>query len=111
MVPYTSIGSNKIFSYQIISDPSDCNLMFKDESCFIIKGSRIPLGGSSERGRARRVVALENVMVPAGHEAVIKSGLTNQSKIHINSGSLGILTPERPFMASHWIHPKVFYYL
>jgi hypothetical protein len=51
-----------------------------DESCFIIKGSRIPLGGSSERERARRVVALETVMVPAGQEAVIKSGLTNQSK-------------------------------
>jgi hypothetical protein len=32
------------------------------------------LGGSSERERARRVVALETVMVPAGHEPVIKSG-------------------------------------
>jgi hypothetical protein len=37
-------------------------------------------------------------MVPAGHEVVIKSGLTNQSKIHSNSSSLGILTPELPFM-------------
>ena len=44
------------------------------------------------------MVALETVMVPAGHEAVIKSGLINQSKIHSNSSSLGILTPERPFM-------------
>ena len=56
------------------------------------------MGGSSERERARRVVALETVMIPAGHEAVIKSGLTNQCKIHSNSSFLGILTPERPFM-------------
>jgi hypothetical protein len=45
-----------------------------------IKGSRIPLGGSSERERARRVVALETVIVPAGHEAVIKSGLTSTQR-------------------------------
>ena len=84
------IGEDFITAYRCVWD--------HDESCFIIKGSRIPLGGSSERERARRVVALETVMIPAGHEAVIKSGLTNQSKIHSNSSFLGILTPERPSM-------------
>ena len=84
------IGEDFITAYRCVWD--------HDESCFIIKGSRIPLGGSSERERARRVVALETVMVPAGHEAVIKSGLTNQSKFHSDSSSLGILTPEGPFM-------------
>ena len=84
------IGEDFITAYRCVWD--------HDESCFIIKGSRIPLGGSSERERARRVVALETVMVPAGHEPVIKSGFTNQSKIHSNSSSLGSLTPERPFM-------------
>jgi hypothetical protein len=84
------IGEDCITAYRCVWD--------HDESCLIIKGSRILLGGSSERERARRVVALETVMVPAGHEAVIKSGLTNQSKIHSNYSSLSILTSERPFM-------------
>jgi hypothetical protein len=84
------IGEYCITAYRCVWD--------HDESCFIIKGSIIPLGGSSERERARRVVALETVMVPAGHEAVIKSRLTNQSNIHSNYSSLGILTPELPFM-------------
>jgi hypothetical protein len=50
------IGEDFITAYRCVWD--------HDESCFIIKGSRIPLGGSSERERARRVVALETVMVP-----------------------------------------------
>ncbi|CAC5407655.1 unnamed protein product [Mytilus coruscus] len=68
-----------------------------DESSFVIKGKRIPLEGSKET-KSRRVIALETVMVPPRHEAVIKSGLTNKAKYRSASSSLGILTPERPFL-------------
>ncbi|CAG2235002.1 unnamed protein product [Mytilus edulis] len=37
-------------------------------------------------------------MVPPRHEAIIKSGLTNKAKYRSVSSSLGILTPERPFL-------------
>ncbi len=43
-----------------------------DESSFIIKGSRMPLEGGRRATRAARVIALETVLVPPGHEAVIK---------------------------------------
>ncbi|CAC5366083.1 unnamed protein product [Mytilus coruscus] len=37
-------------------------------------------------------------MVPSGHEAVIKSGLTARKSSHSVSSSVGVLTPERPFL-------------
>ena len=70
-----------------------------DESSLIVRGRRIPLGESRE-GKSRRVIALETMLVPPGHEAMIKSGLTNRAS-HSGVSSLGILTPERPFMERH----------
>ena len=49
-----------------------------DESSFVVGGRRIPLDESSE-GRSGRVIALETALIPAGHEAVIKSSLTNRA--------------------------------
>ncbi|CAC5379235.1 unnamed protein product [Mytilus coruscus] len=69
-----------------------------DEACFVIKGSRIPFEGPDRSSRASRVIALETVMVPSGHEAVIKSGLTARKSSHSVSSSVGVLTPERPFL-------------
>lgn len=67
-----------------------------DEKSFIIKGVKVPLGGSDEEGPGR-VIALESTVVPAGGEALVPSGLTGCSRT--NSGEyLGVLTPERPFM-------------
>lgn len=67
-----------------------------DEKSFIIKGVKVPLGGSDEEGPGR-VIALESTVVPAGGEALVPSGLTGRNRT--NSGEyLGVLTPERPFM-------------
>ncbi|CAC5377715.1 unnamed protein product [Mytilus coruscus] len=72
-----------------------------DESCFVIKGSRIPLEVSDQNMSSRRVIALETILVPVGHEAVIKSGLTNRTGITGKDSFVGILTPERSFLEKH----------
>ncbi|CAC5370891.1 unnamed protein product [Mytilus coruscus] len=77
-----------------------CCIWDHDEFGFIIKGRRIPLETSKE-AVSKRVIALETVMVPAGHEAIIRSGLTNRAKFRRSPSSLGILTPERPFLERH----------
>lgn len=82
------IGEDFIATYRCTWD--------HDESCFIVKGSRIPFEGT-EGETSGRVIALETVLVPAGHEAVIQSGLTGRAH-HSGTSSLGILTPERPFL-------------
>lgn len=87
------IGEDFITTYRCVWD--------HDEASFIIKGSRVPLQESDRTLRASRVIALETVRVPSGHEAVIRSGLTNRRNGHLVSNSLGILTPERPFMERH----------
>ena len=84
------IGEDFITTYRCVWD--------HDEASFIIKGSRVPIEESERTIKLSRVIALETIMILAGHEAVIKSGLTNRRNGHINSSSLGILTPERPFM-------------
>lgn len=67
-----------------------------DEKSFIIKGVKVPLGGSDEEGSGR-VIALESTVVPAGGKALVPSGLTGRNRT--NSGEyLGVLTPERLFM-------------
>ncbi|CAC5370885.1 unnamed protein product [Mytilus coruscus] len=71
-----------------------------DEFSFIINGRRIPLETSKE-AVSKKVIALETVMVPGGHEAIIRSGLTNRAKFRRSPSSLGILTPERPFLERH----------
>ncbi|CAC5390376.1 unnamed protein product [Mytilus coruscus] len=50
---------------------------------------------------SRRVIALETILVPVGHEAVIKSGLTNRTGITGKDSYVGILTPERSFLEKH----------
>lgn len=68
----------------------------QDEKSFIIKGVKVPLGGSDEEGPGT-VIALESTVVPAGGEALVPSGLTGRNRT--NSGKyLGVLTPERPLM-------------
>ncbi|VDI33636.1 Hypothetical predicted protein [Mytilus galloprovincialis] len=50
---------------------------------------------------SRRVIALETILVPVGHEAVIKSGLTNRTGITGKDSFVGILTPEKSFLEKH----------
>ena len=69
-----------------------------DEGCFIINGSRVPLKGKDGSARSGRIIALETVRVPAGHEAVIKSGLSSQRSSWAQANQVGILTPEKRFM-------------
>lgn len=64
----------------------------------MIKGSRVHFEGPDRSSRASRVIALETVMVPSGHEAVIKSGLTARNRSHSISSSVGVLTPARSFL-------------
>lgn len=72
-----------------------------DEACFVIRGSRLPFEGPDRSSRASRVIALETVIVPSRHEAVVKSGLTHRKSNHSSSSSVGVLTPERPFLERH----------
>lgn len=90
VVRHNLIGEDFITKYR-------CN-WDHDESSFVIKGSRVPLRDSDEAVEPARVIALETVLVPARHEAIIKSGLITRTR---GQSSLGILTPERPFMERH----------
>ena len=74
-----------------------CNWCF-DEGSFIINGSRLPLTTKDGSARAGRVIALETVVVPVGHEVVIKSGLASQRSSWEQHDQTGVLTPERRFM-------------
>lgn len=77
------IGEDFIVKYRVVWD--------HDESCMIIKGQCIPLDVGDERLMSGRVIALETMTVPVGHEAVIKSGLANRAKI-THSNFIGVLT-------------------
>ena len=90
VVRHNLIGEDFIAKYR-------CN-WDHDESSFVIRGSRVPLRGSDSTMKSARVVALETVLVPARHEAIIKAGLASRTR---GQDSLGILTPERPFMERH----------
>lgn len=59
------------------------------EACFVTRGSRIPFEGPDRTSSASRVIALETMIVPSGHEAVIKSGLTARKSSHCSSSSAG----------------------
>ena len=72
-----------------------------DEACFVTRGSRIPFEEPDRTSSASRVITLETIIVPSGHEAVIKSGLTALKSSHCSSSSAGLLTPERPFLERH----------
>ncbi|VDI03210.1 Hypothetical predicted protein [Mytilus galloprovincialis] len=45
-----------------------------------------------------RVVALQTILVPAGHEAIVKSSVVNKLSSPCKQSFLGILTPEKLFM-------------
>ena len=90
VVRHILIGEDFITKYR-------CN-WDHDESTFVIKGRRVPFRDSSSTEEAARVIALETVLVPAKHEAIIKSGLCTRTR---GQSHLGILTPERPFMERH----------
>ena len=104
---------NQVFEHEVVVGGVSCNLIGEDfistyrcvwdhdEASFIIKGSRIPLEGGDASNRPGRVIALENMLVSAGHEAIIKSGVTNRAGITEESSLIGILTPERPFLEKY----------
>lgn len=104
---------NQVFEHEVVVGGVSCNLIGEDfistyrcvwdhdEASFIIKGSRIPLEGGDVSNRPGRVIALENMLVSAGHEAIIKSGVTNRAGITEESSLIGILTPERPFLEKY----------
>lgn len=83
------IGENFIVKYRVVWD--------HDESCTIIKGRCIPLDVGDERLMSGRVIALETMTVPVGHEAVIKSGLAKIT----HSNFIGVLTPEISFLKKY----------
>ena len=93
VVRHNLIGEDFITKYR-------CN-WDHDEASFVIKGSRVPVGDSDRTRRTARVIALETTLVPARHEAIIRSGLTTRTRGQRNPSSLGILTPERSFMERH----------
>ncbi|CAC5408222.1 unnamed protein product [Mytilus coruscus] len=109
----TLIFGEKKFEHEIIVGGVNSNLigedfitMFRcvwahDESCLVIQGSRIPLEASDKNMGSRRVIALETILVPVGHEDVIKSGLTNRAGITGKDSFVGVLTPERCFLQKH----------
>ncbi|VDI10968.1 Hypothetical predicted protein [Mytilus galloprovincialis] len=99
----TLIFGDKSFKHEIIVGGVNSNLIGEDfitiyrcvwdhnESCLVIQGSRIPLEASDRKMSSRRVIALETILVPVGHEAVIKSGLTNRTGITGKDSFVGIL--------------------
>jgi len=87
------IGEDFITMYRCVWD--------HDESCLVIKGSRIPLEESDKGMGSRRVIALETILVPGGHAAVIKSGLSNRINITDTESFVGVLTPERSFLKKY----------
>ncbi|CAC5405910.1 unnamed protein product [Mytilus coruscus] len=89
-VKYNLLGEDFILKNRCTWDP--------DESSFIIKGSRFPLGGNDGKGGSGRVVALQTILVPAGHEAIVKSSVVNKLDSPCKQSFLGILTPEKLFM-------------
>jgi hypothetical protein len=99
-----------VFEHDIIVGGVKCNLIGEDfitmyrcvwdhdESCLVIKRSRIPLEESDKGMGSRRVIVLETILVPGGHEAFIKSGLSNRTGITDTESFVGFLTPERSFL-------------
>jgi len=90
----TLLGEDFITTHRCVWD--------HDEFCLIIKGSRMPLKCVDKNKESRRVIALETLLVPSKHEAVIKSGLTNRAHIPSKDSFVGILTPEMPFSEEEW---------
>ena len=106
----TLIFRDQAFEHEVIEDGVDNNLIGEDfiskyrckwehdESAFNIKGCRLPLEATDNNRASGRIIALETVLVPTGHEAVIKSGLSNRTKIAGKVSFVGILTPEKLFL-------------
>ena len=102
----TVMFAEHVFEHDIIVGGVKCNLIGEDfiamyrcvwdhdESCLVIKGSRIPLEESGTCMGSRRVIAIETIFVPGGHESVIKSGLSNRTGITDMESFVGVLTPE-----------------
>ncbi|CAC5398972.1 unnamed protein product [Mytilus coruscus] len=88
-VKYNLLGEDFIPKNRCTWDP--------DESSFIIKGSRFTLGNDG-KGGSGTVVALQTILVPAGHEAIVKSSVVNKLDSPCKQSFLGILTPEKLFM-------------
>ena len=109
----TVMFAEHVFEHDIIVGGVKCNLIGKDfitiyrcvwdhdESCLVIKGSRIPLEESGTGMGSRRVIAILTIFVPGGHEAVIKSGLSNRTGITDMESFVGVLTPERSFLEKY----------
>ena len=101
----TVMFAEHVFEHDIIVGGVKCNLIGEDfitmyrcvwdhdESCLVIKGSRIPLEESDKGMGSRRVIVLETILVPGGHEAFIKSGLSNRTGITDTESFVGFLTP------------------
>jgi hypothetical protein len=102
-----------VFEHDIIVGGVKCNLIGEDfitmyrcvwdhdESCLVIKGSHIHLEESDKGMGSRTVIVLATILVPGGHEAVIKSGLSNRTGITDTESFVGVLTPERSFLEKY----------
>jgi hypothetical protein len=109
----TVMFAEHVFEHDIIVGGVKCNLIGEDfitmyrcvwdhdESCLVIKGSHIHLEESDKGMGSSTVIALATILVPGGHEAVIKSGLSNRTGITDTASFVGVLTPERSFLEKY----------